>query len=105
MSLVSGLVNQKIDTISALSKDGYGDDTATTVWTNIPCRWQTTVKHITNSNNEEVLSTIKVFLLPEYSAITYGYQITRDSVTYKVQLIKHNVDLDGVLDHIVLYLN
>jgi len=105
MSLVDGLLNQKIDTVSSVVTDGYGDKTATTVYTNIPCRWQTKIEHITNSNNEEVTTTVKVFLLPGYSDIDYSYQITKDSVVYNVQLIKHNYDLDGELDHIVLYLN
>ena len=105
MSLVDGLLNQVIDKIESATTDGYGDKSYTKEFSDIPCRWQTRIEHITNQNNEEVTTTIKVYLLPTYSAITYGYQITRDSVTYKVQLIKHNVDLDGVLDHIVLYLN
>lgn len=105
MSLVDGLLHQVIDSIDSVTIDMYGDTTATTVYTNVKCRWTTKIEHLVNNNNELVTTTAKVFLLPDYSDIGYSHKITKDSIIYSVQLIKNNRDLDGVLDHIVLYLN
>ena len=104
MSLINGLVNQTIDSIVTTTSDGYGDKTQTTIYENVPCRWQDKIERITNNNNEEVTTTVKVWLLPSYSGILYTYQILQNSVTYNIQLIDNNYDLDGELDHIVLYL-
>ena len=104
MSLVDGLLNQKIDSIVSVTKDGYGDETQTTVFTKVPCRWQNTVETITTRDNETVTTTAKVWLFPSYNSILYSYQIVQDSITYNIKLIKNVVDLDGNLDHIVVYL-
>ena len=103
MSLIDGLINQNIDSISSTVVDGYGDEVQTTVYTNIPCRWQDTTERITNNNNEEVTITAKIWLLPEYTDISYNNKIVRNSITYNIQLIKNVIDLDGYLDHIVVY--
>jgi len=103
MSLVEGLTNQNIDSIVSTTVDGYGDTVQTSVYTNVPCRWQTTIERITNNNHEEITTVAKIWLLPEYIDIAYNYQIVRNSITYNIQLIKHVIDLDGNLDHIVVY--
>ena len=97
MSIVAGLLNQTIDSIKSVTIDGYGDTTAVTLYTYQPCRWQESVKQTTDSTNEEVTSTVEMWLFPDIT-IKENYQVVKDGVTYKVINVSKKYDIDGVHD-------
>jgi hypothetical protein len=103
MSLIAGLTNQTIDTISSTSENEYGDLSKTTIYTSIPCRWWETEGRV----HDEVMNLkdykIEVWLLPDYP-VGYNYIFTKDSEDYKIVRIENRVDLGGTLDHIKVYL-
>lgn len=103
MSLVTGLMNQTIDTISSVSRNAYNKETLTTVYSDVPCRWQeSTIRK--QANIAETLDfSIIVWLEPDYT-IESSYIVTKDSKNYKIKRINKHYDLAGVLDHISLYL-
>ena len=104
MSLVSGLLNQEITTVSSITNDQYGDVTTTTLYSGVVCRWQEKIQRITDTNNEEIVSTVEVWLLPNYTDIKEKYRIIFDSETYIVAGTEDKYDLGGKVDHIKLYL-
>jgi hypothetical protein len=98
MSLITGLTNQMIDTISSVTIDKYGDETSTTIYSNVPCRWSANSRLI--STPEAVVEVVEItaWLLPEYT-ILYNYRFVKNNVTYKVSRVEPHYDLDGKLDH------
>lgn len=103
MSLVSGLLNQTIDSIYSTTKDGYGDLTRTLVYSDIPCRWQEKVNHVVGIKGEIVESRVDVWIEPSYT-ISESYEVVKSSEIYKVIAKEIRYDLSGNADHIRLYL-
>lgn len=104
MTLLAGLTNQTIDTISSVIDDRYGDPAETVEYTNVACRWQQRVKLIVGGNAEHIRSVVQVWLYPDYIAVSNGWKLTKDSKTYTVELTEPRYDLAGNLDHVKLYL-
>lgn len=104
MSLISGLTNHSINTIYSVTTNGYGDVTKIVAYTSVPCRWQERIQKILTEANEEIISKIEVWLLPEYNDILINYQIVKDSETYMIIAKEKKYGLNGELDHIKLYL-
>lgn len=104
MSLVSGLINQEITTVASVVTDQYGDVTTTTVYSDVPCRWQEKRQLIKSNVNDEITSTVEVWLLPNYTSVREKQRVTFDSETYVVVGVENKYDLGGELDHIKMYL-
>lgn len=104
MSLVSNLLNQKIDYIYSVSKNRYSDTTRTEQYTNVSCRWQEKVIVVTDKKGEEKEYVVEVWLLPSYSDIEEGWEISNNSETYIVGAVGKMYDLAGNMDHIKLFL-
>jgi len=104
MSLVTGLLNQNITSISSYSKDVYGDKTYTVIYQDVPCRWQEILEQELLPTGESITYTIIVWFYPDIS-IRRGYKIIKDSTNYIVQKISVKYDLDGNADHIQGFLN
>jgi hypothetical protein len=104
MSLISGLVKQKIDYIYSITRDAYGDKTLTLEYQSIPCRWQEKIQQVIDKDGEEKKSSVEVWIYPKYSSIQHDWQITKDSEDYFVVSIEKKYDLGGNLDHIKLFL-
>lgn len=103
MSLISGLLHQYIDTISSVTKDKYGDETSTAVYTDVPCRWTSERRLISTAETSIEAVEITAWLPPEYN-IEYDYRVVKDGVTYKIASVEKYYDLDGVLDHLKVVL-
>jgi len=103
MSLVSGLLNQNIDSISSVSLDGYGDSTPTIVYSNVPCRWEEKVERVISPTLGIMESSVSVWLLPVYE-VEYNYVIIKGSETYKMVSREYKYDITGRHDHTKLYL-
>lgn len=103
MSLISGLCDQTIDYIYSISIDGANDKTRTEVYKDVPCRWNEKVNLITTADAEIRQSRVEAWLLPEYT-IDEGYEFVKDGDTYKVIGRDNKYDLNGIKDHVKVYL-
>lgn len=104
MPIISGLLNQTIDTVYSVAKNTYGDVTRTSVYTDIECRWQEQITKLIGINNEEIMSKVEVWLLPKYIDIVKDWEIVNNSETYKIIVTKKVYDLSGNIDHYKLFL-
>jgi len=102
MSLISGLLNHTIDYIKSVSLDGYGDETTSIVYSDVPCRWVDSVKVITDRDARLRQVRAEVWILPEYE-VQSTYEIVKDSETYKIVGIEKRYTLSGEHDHTKLY--
>lgn len=105
MSIIDGLLNQKIDFIYDTTQDVYGDKTTEEIFSAVRCRWQEKINRVLNKENEEVATTIEVWLTNRYSTISYDWQFKKDGTTYVIQQYAKKYGLDGALDHIKVYLS
>jgi len=103
MSLVSGLLNQTITSISKPTRDLYNDKIFVVVYTDVPCRWQEITEHELLPTGEMLTYTVQVWLCPEL-VIKRGYKLIKDSREYFVMKIEKRVDLAGQVDHIKVWL-
>jgi hypothetical protein len=103
MSLIDGMINQTIDTISSVSRNAYGKETLTTVYSDVPCRWQESTVRSHTILAEKLDYDITVWLLPTYNILS-SYIVTKDSQDYKIVKIRKHHALSGELDHISLLL-
>ena len=98
MSLVSGLLNHEITSISSTAKDRYGDTTPTVVYENVKCRWQEIIAKDVSTNAIVKDYNAEIWLLPNYT-IEEDYEIVYSSKTYKVVSVSPKYDLSGNADH------
>lgn len=103
MSLVAGLLNQTIDYIYSISVDRASDKTRTEIYKDVSCRWNERVNLITTADAKVKQSNVEVWLLPEYT-IDEDYEIVKDSKTYIVIGREDKYDLNGIKDHVKVYL-
>ena len=94
MSLVSGLLNQNITSISSFTKDVYNDKTYTVMYSDTPCRWQESTEMESLPTGEVITYTVKIWLFPEIE-IKKGHRITKDNKNYTVMKINKKYDIDG----------
>jgi len=104
MSLIAELVNQTVDNIYSIAKDRYGDSTETSIYLDIPCRYVKSVKKVVDERGEEVISSAQIWLLPSYTDINSKCHVKVEGRTYRVITIDYEYDLDGILDHMKVYL-
>lgn len=103
MSLVGGLLNQTITSISSTTDDGYGDKTKVLVESDVNCRWEEKSTEITNSNGEVIIASVEVWTLSDID-IKNGYRVVKDSSEYIVVGVEPKYNLDGQVDHIKAFL-
>lgn len=103
MSIISGALNQTIDSIKSVTSNEYNDKTLTVVYSDVRCRWQEKITQVVNSIGEEVTSKVQVWILPTIT-IKEGYRIVKDSITYVVVAYEKEYDLNGIHDHTKCYL-
>jgi hypothetical protein len=103
-SIISGLCNQTIDRISSVTTDAYGDKTKSTVWENIPCRWELSQSRTLSPSAEIQNYTARAWLYPEYEGVEKTYIVTKEDEDYHIMKIEKHYSLEGELDHIVLVL-
>jgi len=104
MSLISNVLHHTIDSITSVSIDVFNTRTTTTVYTDVPCRWEKKTNVLTNRDAVMQIATVEVWLLPEYSDIGYDHEFVKDDEVYKVVGLDERYNLSGVLDHIKVYL-
>ena len=104
MSLVDNLLNHPdpLDFYS-VTKDKYGDNTRTLVYSNVRCRWNEKKTVVVSRSGEELVSTIIVWILPEYT-IEEDYEIIKNNKLYKIASVSDKYDIFGVKDHVKIYL-
>ena len=103
MGITDGLYTQTIDTVASVTHDGYGDETSTTIYSDVPCRWVEEITQIVTGIRETKESKVSVWLSPNYT-ILYDYQIIKDGETYNVVSAEKKRSFDGNIDHVRLYL-
>ena len=103
MSLVSGLLNQIVDNIYSVTTDGYGDKTTTTLYSDVSCRWEENVEQEVTIGGELIKYDIKMWVLPEIS-VKEGYRVSKNSKTYVVVKTAKKYDINGICDHVEIYL-
>ena len=103
MSIISLVLHNTIDTIRLVTLDSYNSRNTTVVYSDVPCRWEKKVNIITNRDAIPQISTVEVWLLPDYD-ISYNHEFIKDSEVYKIVGITDGVDLNGNLDYIKVYL-
>lgn len=104
MSLISGLVKQKIDSIYSITRDAYGDKTFKVEFSSVPCRWQEKIQQVLDKDGEEKKASVEVWVFPRYSSIQHDWKITKGSEDYYVISIENKYGLGGNLDHVKLFL-
>lgn len=104
MGIFESLYNQTVDNIYSVSKNMYGDVSKTSVYTNVPCRFQRVKKKIFTTENVEVPVDAEIWLSDAYSDVTEDYIFEVDSVEYKIVNIDYQYDILGELDHIKFFL-
>jgi len=102
MSLISGLTNQTVAVYSTTT-DMYGDKTLTSVYSELPCRFQNKVEVAVSKDGEEISSKAQIWYETEYT-IGDDYQIYSGSEYYIIVSKEAKIDLDGNIDHYKLYL-
>ena len=103
MSLIAGLCNQTITSISSATVDGYGDETFTVKYNDVPCRWEEAIEQVVTAVGEVRTYIIVAYLLPGYS-LEYNYEVLKDSEKYRILAFENKRGIDGKVDHIKVYL-
>ena len=104
MGIVDNFMNQTIDTISSVTRDAYNKETLTTVYSDVKCRWQKSKMKSISALSDTLEYRVIVWIPSDYTDITTSHIVTQDSEKYKIVNIENEVNLEGELDHIVLYL-
>lgn len=104
MSLVDPLLNQTLDSVYSSVRNAYGKETLSLVYENIPCRWQFAKLREISGVAEVLDYRVVVWLQPMYEDIMANYIIQQGTEKYKISRIEKNYNLEGQLDHVVLYL-
>jgi hypothetical protein len=108
MSIVAGLLNQTITTMSSTTVDGYGALTKTTVYSGVKCRWQEKFQSVLDSQGQEVLSRIQVWLPDTHSnstvSIDINYIFLYNSVEYTVIAYSDHFNTLGEREYIKVFL-
>ena len=104
MSIIAPLLKQTITSISSVSQDGYGDETYTVIYSDVPCRWQEEITQEVLATGQVVTYLIKAFLLPDYD-VKENFRVIKDSKNYTIRKIDHKYDIPGNKDHLEVFLN
>ena len=103
MSLISAFVKNTITTISSTTTDAYNDKTPTTVYSNVPCRWEEAMNEEAKVDGMTKEFGVRCWLLPSYE-IKSDYQFLFEGNTYEVVGFEKYRDISGKHDHTVVYL-
>ena len=104
MSIIASLMNHTITSISKSSVDGYGDETYTVIYSDVPCRWQEEITQEILPTGQVVTYTIKAFLLPNYD-LKENFRVIKDSKNFTIRKINPKYDISGQKDHLEVFLN
>lgn len=105
--MLEGFIPHTLTAIYSVTEDGYGQETKTSIKTNIKCRF---IRGIVSSRDyipdyraqENVIYKATCYIpYSEISDITidYGYIFVFEGVEYRVIDIYEGVDFDGVIDY------
>ena len=103
MSIISNVLHNSIDTIQLVTLDAYNTRNNTVVYSDVPCRWEKKTNIITNRDAIPQISTVEVWMLPDYD-ITYNHEFIVDDEVYKIVGIDTRRDLNGQIDHLKVFL-
>jgi hypothetical protein len=108
MSVVTGLLNQTITTISSVVLDGYGAQTKTSVYTNMICRWEENFQTVLDKEGQEVIAKIEAWLPNTFNndvvSIDINYIFLYNSIEYKVIAHNNHFNLLGEREYIKVFL-
>jgi len=108
MSILSGMKNQEITTIYSVALDVYGRKTKTTVYSNVPCRWQEKFVTVLDKDGKETVAKVQVWIEDEISdttaVINVGYIFLYDSTEYEVISYINEINLAGEREYIKVFL-
>jgi hypothetical protein len=102
------MLNQLITTIYSTDRDGYGEITKTSMYIDVPCRWQEKFEVVLDANGQEQISAIQAWLrtdlegteiviLPDYIFLFLGTE-------YKVIIVSNHYNMLGQREYIKVYL-
>ena len=99
MSLIWIFAHQTITSISSRTRDAYGDYTATSIYTNVPCRFVYDTREIRKSEHEDKRTMAIAYIPPSYTSVAEDQEVVFDSQTFLIVKIYREYDLFGNIDH------
>lgn len=103
MSIIAPFLKNKITAIYSVTTDAYNDPTRTTVYYNVPCRWEEVIEESFEAEGVKREFSIRCWILPEYN-IPADYEIEYGGIIYEVVGEEKYTNVFGQHDHTVLYL-
>ena len=106
--MIKMFLNQQLDAIKNFIINGYGKKTKTTLYENVPCRWQEIFSTVLNRQGEEVVSKIQCWLSPHFKDATISINkdmiFTYGGIDYEIITFVNEVDILGHLEYIKVFL-
>lgn len=103
MSFVTPLLNQTITSISTVSRDGYGDTTFTSTYTNVKTRWQELTRQLVNAAGEQVLARVEMWIETGY-VLHLGDKVVYGGEDHYIINYSTKYNLFGTAEYIKAYL-
>jgi len=103
VGIADGMFTNSVTSISAVSRDRYGDFTASLLYTNQPCRWQERAGVVFSKTTEERRYEVEMWIASSCQ-IDVDYQVVKGNETYIVVNVIHQYGIEGVKDHIKVFL-
>jgi len=107
--MISDLLRQTITTIYSVSRDGYGTVTKTTVYSNVPCRWNEEFQMVLNKEGNEVMAQIECWLPTEIEGsatiINTDYIFLFGGTEYTVITYSNKYNIRGVREFVKAFLS
>ena len=103
MSLFGGFFNQNIDYIYSVTRDGWGDVTIATEYSDVLCRWQESIGRIVSETEDVKEYKVEAWIDSPYT-VEQDYEVKKGSRTYRVIKVIDSYDIFGKKDYTKLYL-
>lgn len=98
MGIADGMFKQTVTSISAITKNGYGDTTASLLYSNQACRWQEKAGVVFSKTTEERSYQVEMWVASSCK-LAVDYQVIKGGETYVVVMVSTEVSLEGSIDH------
>jgi len=103
MGIADGMFTNSVTSISATTRDKYGDLTASLLYTNVSCRWQEQAGVVFSKSTEEKSYEVEMWIAST-CIIKTDYQVVYKEETYIVVNVSPQYSIEGIKDHIKVLL-
>jgi len=108
VSIVDGILNQTLTSISSTTRDGYGRVVSTELYTSIPCRFQSRFDLVLDKTGQESVSKAQIWIKDsidgEDITVDVDYICVYGGINYTVMAYEYHYNLMGEVEYIKLYL-